>query len=104
MVVAGYEVDPQQLNAAASTVRDEPGTQLAYSLPNLRDMRITAEDFGRKHHESFQGYQAGVERLVACVDSYLRASGAFADRLTGASGSYAAADENSQAGVRKAAS
>ena len=104
MVVAGYEVDPQQLNAAAGMVRDEPGTQLKYALPNLKDVQITAEDFGRKHHESFEGYRAGVARLVACVDSYVRASGVFADNLTGAGKSYAAADDRTQADVRTAAS
>ncbi|GAA3807969.1 hypothetical protein [Amycolatopsis tucumanensis] len=104
VVVAGYEVDPQQLSAAAGTVRGEPGTQLRYTLPNLKDVRITAEDFGRKHHESFAGYQAGVQRLVACVDSYVRASGEFADKLGRASGSYTAADDRSQGDVRTAAS
>ncbi|WP_229874515.1 hypothetical protein [Amycolatopsis deserti] len=101
--MAGYEVDPQQLSAAAAAVRDEPGTQLKYTLPNLRDVRIKAEDFGRKHHESFAGFKAGVERLVACVDSYVRASGEYADKLGGAGRSYTAADDQSQAGVRKAA-
>jgi len=102
--VAGYEVDPQQVTAAAGTVRDEPGSQLKYTLANLKDVQIKAEDFGRKHHESFAGYQAGVQRLVACVDSYVRASGEYADKLAGAGKSYTAADDQSQTGVRTAAS
>lgn len=102
--MAGYQVDPQQLNAAAGTVRDEPGSQLKYTLPNLRDVQIKAEDFGRKHHESFEGYRAGMQRLVTCVDSYVRASGVYADNLTGAGKSYAAADDQTQRDVRTAAS
>lgn len=102
--MAGYEVDPQQVTAAAGTVRDEPGSQLKYTLANLKDVQIKAEDFGRKHHESFAGYQAGVQRLVACVDSYVRASGEYADKLAGAGKSYTAADDQSQTGVRTAAS
>ncbi|NYI87760.1 hypothetical protein HNR02_001083 [Amycolatopsis endophytica] len=102
--MAGYEVDPQQLDAAAGAVRDEAGTQLKYTLAALREVRITAGDFGRKHHESFEGYRAGVERLVACVDSYVRASGVYADNLTGAGKSYTAADDRTQADVRTAAS
>jgi uncharacterized lipoprotein YddW (UPF0748 family) len=104
VVVAGYEVDPRQLDTAAGTVRDEAATQLKYTLQALREVRITAADFGRKHHESFDGYRAGVERLVACVDSYVRASGGYADNLTGASKSYTDADDRTQGDVRTAAS
>lgn len=96
----GHQVDPGVLDRAAQTIRDTPKEQFQHTLPPLKDMQITKEDFGRKHGECFPPYKAGVDAMIACVESYLQASEDYANNLGGAGQQYAGNEEDSAAAMR----
>lgn len=98
----GYEVDPRVLESAARTVRDRPKEELEFTLPQLRDVRITPENFGPGHLGSHSIYVSGVQAVVKCVDDYLAASEGYADSLTGAGRQYSTTEEQTQSDISQA--
>ncbi|MGH3952239.1 MAG: hypothetical protein ACRDSE_24520 [Pseudonocardiaceae bacterium] len=92
-MAGGHKVDADELARAGKLVRDTPRNSLERPLDDLKDIQISAQDFGRKHTENFTEYESGIERAVACAESYLVASDVFGDKLDGAGATYAKDDE-----------
>lgn len=92
----GHKVDWDDLVKAGKLVREAPQTALEKPLADLKDIQITAQDFGRKHGDNFDAYKSGVERAVGCAQSYLKASDVFGDKLDGAGTKYASDDESNE--------
>lgn len=88
-MAGGQQVDPAMLTAAAKFIKDVPPDQLADSLGAVKDVEVAAADFGRAHSSACEGFKAGLEQVVKCVQTYVTASENYAGSLTGAGGAYA---------------
>jgi hypothetical protein len=78
----------------------DPGGQvLEQPLAAVQDIQLVGADFGMAHQGRFEAYSAGVRRLAACAESYLRASEEFAQKLNASGGRYQANEADTSRAV-----
>lgn len=92
-MAGGHKVDADELAKAGKLVRNTPRDAVEKPLADLKNIQLTAQDFGRKHGDNFTRYKTGVERAAVCAESYLEASDVFGDKLDGAATTYARDEE-----------
>lgn len=96
-MAGGHKVDAGELAKAGKLVRDVPRNALEKPLADLKNIQITAQDFGRGHGDNFTRFRAGVERATRCAESYLNASDVFGGKLEDAATTYTGDEgENAQ--------
>ncbi|WP_116041400.1 hypothetical protein [Amycolatopsis palatopharyngis] len=92
-MAGGHSVETDRLANAAGTLNDVPRQALESPLRAVKDVQITAADFGRAHGACSTAYTEGVLKLADCAESYLTASEEFGKRITGAGTQYAANED-----------
>jgi type IV secretory pathway TrbF-like protein len=98
-VAGGHRVDTEQLTQAARTLSEVPRQVLEQPLAAVQDIQLVGADFGMAHQGRFEAYSAGVRRLAACAESYLRASEEFAQKLNASGGRYQANEADTSRAV-----
>jgi hypothetical protein len=103
MMAGGQKVETAQLTTAAKALSEVPKHALEQPLGVIKDVEMAPGDFGIAYQGCFDQYKAGVLRLAALAESYLKASETFAQKLNAAGGKYDAyeADAAWAAGGRK---
>jgi hypothetical protein len=92
-VAGGHSVETDGLAAAANTLNDVPRQALEVPLGAVKDVQITAADFGRAHGSCFTAYTEGVLKLAACAENYLTAAEEFGKRFDSAGAHYDANED-----------
>ena len=94
-MAGGHKVDTEALTSAAKAVSETPRNALQQPLAAVKDVQLTAADFGEAHGGNFDSYHSGVLRLAGMADAYLKVSDAFSQKLNAAGGRYQANEADS---------
>lgn len=80
-MAGGHSVETDELAAAAKTLNDVPRQALEAPLGAVKNVQITAADFGRAHGACATAYTEAVLKLAACAESYPAAAEEFGKRF-----------------------